>query len=157
MNQKERKVVFTLIGVMVLILLIVVIVKSTGRKEEKGNTQNTQTNEEKYVTQLSDGTKLNKSDDLQKAKTYKGVEISNLQFSYTEETGNSVLLADLKNTSSSDTKDEDIIIVLQGENGETIKEVVAWLPAMKAGETKELNCSFSADIVNVKDFSIRAK
>ena len=157
MTSKEKKVVFTLIGIMVVVLLIVVIVKNVNNGEEGealNNTNNTIANEEKYVTELSDGTKLNNSEELNNTHTYKGVEISNIQF--TSQNGSSVLLADVRNTGSTAFTAEEATIVLIGENNEE-REIAVYIPSLAAGETKQINSIVTADVVNVKDFRVEAK
>ena len=154
MTNKEKKVVFTLIGVMVVVLLIVVIVKTVNKPEGEnlGNTiQQAEENEEKYVTELEDGTKLNNSEELNNTHTYKGVEISNIQF--TSQNGSSVLLADVRNTGSETFEEEEATIVLIGENNEE-REIAVYIPSLSAGETKQINSIVTADVVNVKDFRV---
>ena len=153
MTNKEKKVVFTLIGVMVVVLLIVVIVKTVNKPDESlGNTiQQAEENEEKYVTELADGTKLNNSEELNNTHTYKGVEISNIQF--TSQNGSSVLLADVRNTGSETFEEEEATIVLIGENNEE-REIAVYIPSLSAGETKQINSIVTADVVNVKDFRV---
>lgn len=154
MTNKEKKVVFTLIGVMVVVLLIVVIVKTVSKPEGEnlGNTiQQAEENEEKYVTELADGTKLNNSEELNNTHTYKGVEISNIQF--TSQNGSSVLLADVRNTGSETFEEEEATIVLIGENNEE-REIAVYIPSLSAGETKQINSIVTADVVNVRDFRV---
>ena len=156
MTKKEKKVVFTLIGIMVVVLLIVVIVKTVNKPgEDLGNTiQLAEENEEKYVTELADGTKLNNSEELNNTHTYKGIEISNIQF--TSKNGNSVLLADVRNTGSTAFESEEATIVLIGENNEE-REIGLLLPSLGVGESKQINSIVTADVVNVKDFRVEAK
>ena len=156
MTNKEKKVVFTLIGIMVVVLLIVVIVKTVNKPEDSlGNTiQQAEENEEKYVTELSDGTKLNNSEELNNIHTYKGVEISNIQF--TSQNGNSVLLADVTNTGSTAFAEERATIVLIDENNEE-RRIGLIIPSLAVGEKKQINSIVTADVVNVKDFRIEAR
>ncbi len=157
MTEKERKIIFTIIGIMVIILIIVMVVKGFNKKpqeQESTNTQNT-ANEEKYVTQLDDGTKLNNSTNLISKKTYKTIEVSNVQF--TSKQGGSVFLADLKNTGSNDFVGEEVTLTLLDENNNTIKEIPTAIQDMKAGETKQWNIILTADVVNAKDIKIEAK
>lgn len=157
MTNKEKKVIFTLIGIMAVVLIIVLIVRGVNKKpveQGKVNTEN-KANEEQYVTQLDDGTKLNNSTSLNSKKTYKTIEITNPQF--TSKNGGSALLADLKNTGSTDFAGEEVTLVLIGENNETIKEIPTAIQSMKAGETKQWNILLTADVVNIKDIKIEAK
>lgn len=161
MTNKEKKVVFTIVAIMVLILVIIVCVKSFGNKKNNNtNTQNTATtnevkNEEKYVTELNDGTKLNNSQDFNKVKKYGDLEITNIQF--TSRNGSSVLLADVKNTGSKTHEKEVVKITILGENGEVLATPLVVLTTVAPGETKQLNVIVTADIANAKDFKIEAQ
>lgn len=163
MTPKERKIIFTIVGIMLLILIIVICVKSFGNGgNDNTNTLNTPTtntatqNEEQYVTELNGGTKLNNSEDLQSVKTYKTLEISNVQFT-SNSNGNSVFLADVKNVGTTATQPEVVKLTLLGENGEVITELNAVLPDLEPGETDQLNAQATADIVNAKDYTIEAQ
>ena len=161
MTPKEKKIIFTIVGIMLLILIIVICVKSfaNGGKKDNLNTPATNTatqNEEKYVTELNDGTKLNNSNDLQSVKTYKTLEISNVQFT-SNSNGNSTFLADVKNVGTTATQPEVVKLTLLGENGEVIAELSPVLPALQPGQTDQLNAMATGDIVNAKDYKIEAK
>ena len=158
MTKKEAKIIFTVIGIVLAVLLIVVFTKGVGKKEENNNVINTATqqNTEKYTTNLVDGTKINNSSEFNKVKKYKDIEISNIQFTYQE--GRSVLLADIKNTGSTTHNQEIVKITIIDENNKIIDELEPVMPTMQAGETKQLNVIISgADSVNAKDFKIEAK
>lgn len=161
MTNSEKKVVFTLIGIFVAILLIVLIVKGVGNN----NSDNTQTNlssntenvanSDNYVTNLENDVKLNTSTDLNSIKNYKGLEISNIQF--TSENGNSLLLADIKNTNSTKHEAEIVSISILGENNTEITTFNTALPSVEANGTEKLEVHITADIVNAKDFTISEK
>lgn len=160
MDKKERKVILIGAGVVIAALLILLIVNGVSKKARedlgKTNTQVEQKNEEKYATNLADGTKLNNGEEFNKNKKYKDIEISNIQFTY--ENGKSVLLADLKNTGSTTQKDEVVKITILDENNKEIDVLSPVIPKMTPGQTKQLNVTISGvDAVNAKDFRIEAK
>lgn len=157
MTKQERKIILIGVGVVIVALLILLIVNGVRKKGDedvgKTNTQVEQ-NAEKYTTNLEGGTKLNKSEEFNKNKKYKSIEISNIQFTY--ENGKSVLLATVKNTASTKHASEIVKLTILGENNQVIDEVNAIIPDMQAGETKQLNATISgADSVNAKDESKR--
>lgn len=159
MKDNEKKGIILL--VIIAIVIIFIIVKVTGKKEEdiaKENTSNVpaQGNAEKYVENLENGVKINKSEEFNKTKKYKNMEISNIQFTYQE--GKSVLLADVKNTASVKHNNEIVKITILDENNKVIEVLEPVLPTIEPGETKQLNVIISgADSVNAKDFKIEAK
>ena len=155
MSKKEK----IWIGILLIILAVVIIgvVIATGKRSD-GELQNTQpqnqANEEKYTTELNDGTKINTSDELKKKKKYGDLEISNIQ--YTEKDGMTVLLADVKNTGTTTHESEVVKITILGEQGETLAETKPILGKVEPGQTIKLNASFIVDVSNAKDFKIEA-
>ena len=164
MTEKERKVVFTLIGVMVIILLIVVCVKAFGKggdgKQGSANSNKIVTNvasgDNQQYTTLDDGTKLNTSDKLQNSKTYKTVEIGNIRVT-TSSDGNSAIIAQVKNNGSTTFKKETVSLTLLGDNDKVIRKIDVRIPEVEAGKTEESNWIVTGDIANIKDFKIEAK
>ena len=162
MTEKEKKVVFTLIGIMVVILIIAVCIniftkgkENTDKTQNNGVTSENVQNKEKYITTLNDGTKLNNSEDLKKAKKYKDIEITGIQITKNN-IGNTVILANVKNTASTDFERETVKLTLIGENGETIVELKAIMPNIKAGETEQFDHTITADFANIKNFNLEA-
>ena len=159
MKKNELKWILIIIGIMVIILLGVLIFRQGGEEEQKPENNVSQesqepTNTEKYTEVLEDGTKLNVSEDFNKAKEYNGLEIGNIQ--YTQRNGVTVLLADVKNTGNTKHEVEVVKITIIGENGETITEIKPIIGEIEAGETIKLNASITADVTNAKDFKIEA-
>ena len=161
MNSNEKKWIVLLIAVVLIaIILIVALVNVNGKDNENlGNPNNGETSqnvqeEEKYTTELSDGTKINTSEDFSKTKTYKDLEISNMQF--TNKDGMTVLLADVTNKGTSTHESEIVILKIIGGNGEILTEVHPVIGRVEAGKTIEFNVGTSADVTNAKDFTIEA-
>ena len=160
MNSNEKRWIVLLIAVLVIaIVLIVVLVNGRAKNKEQMPENNVDTkqevqNVEQYVTQLDDGTKLNNSELFNSVKTYKDLEISNIQF--TEKNGLSVLLADVKNNATTTHEEEVVKIVLLGENDETIATLRVLIGKIEPGETSQINTTASADYANAKDFKVEA-
>lgn len=125
-----------------------------GQMQEKEQDKEIEEEEQKdtYATKLEDGTRLNTSSELKETKTYKDLEISNIQF--TEKNGSSVLLADVTNKGSETHEKETVKIIITEEDGSKT-EVRALIGEIKAGETVKLNTSMTADKVSAKDFEIQ--
>ena len=125
-----------------------------GQMQEKEQDKEIEEEEQKdtYATKLEDGTRLNTSSELKETKTYKDLEISNIQF--TEKNGSSGLLADVTNKGSETHEKETVKIIITEEDGSKT-EVRALIGEIKAGETVKLNTSMTADKVNAKDFEIQ--
>ena len=161
MNSNEKRWIVLLIAVVLIaVILIVALVNANGKEDENlGNPNNGETSqnvqdEEKYTAELSDGTKINTSEDFNKTKTYGDLEITNIQF--TNKNGMTVLLADVTNKGESTHEEEIVTIKILGENGEVLDELHPSLGRIEPGETIELNAGTSADVTNAKDFTIEA-
>lgn len=156
MNNTERKIILLGVSIIIVIMLIVFVNTRKGNKDSKEINAPKEQNTEGYITNLEDGTKLNNSEEFNKSRKYKDIEISNIQFTY--ENGKSVLLAKLKNVASTKHNLEIVKLTILGANGEKIDEIEPLLPELEAGEEGQLNATISgADIVNAKDFIIEEK
>lgn len=159
MAKQERKVILIGVGIVIAVLLIVLVINAISKKEDRNqDVQNTQVeqNVEKYTTNLEGGTKLNNSEEFNKNKKYKDIEISNIQFTY--ENGRSVLLATVKNTGRTKHKLEIVKLTILGENNQVIDEIEGLMPELESGEVGQFNATISgADSVNARDFRIEEK
>lgn len=169
-NKKKNKnegmwILLLIVVVIIAIGLIVGLGMNKGKNNTNLDTQQGQMQEQEqdkeieeeeqkdtYATKLEDGTRLNTSSELKETKTYKDLEISNIQF--TEKNGSSVLLADVTNKGSETHEKETVKIIITEEDGSKT-EVRALIGEIKAGETVKLNTSMTADKVNAKDFEIQ--
>ena len=157
MSNNEKRWIVLLIAV-VVIAIVLIVGLNLNKGEDSGDVGQTQgeeqVNEEKYTTELSDGTKLNTSEDFNSTKTYGNLSISNIQF--TEKDGMTVLLADVTNNGSTRHELEVVKITILGENGEEITEINPIIEEIEPGETVQINGSITADVSNAKDFRIEA-
>ena len=156
MNSNEKRWLVLLVAVIVIaIVLIVVSVNANGKEDEmQGGTTNPVVNEEKYTTELEDGTKVNTGEEFNSTKTYGNLEISNIQF--TEKDGMTVLLADVTNKGITTHENEVVEITILGENGEEISTTKPVIGKIEPGETIKINATITADVSNAKDFTIEA-
>ena len=155
MSSKEKRGIAILIAITIIVIITVMV---SGKKEEineepRNETQQTE-QEEKYTTELEDGTKINTSEEFNSSKRYNNLEISNIQ--YTEKNGMTVMLADVKNVGTTKHEKEIVRIEIIGDNGEIITELKPVIGEIEVGETIKLNASVTADVANAKDFRITA-
>ena len=145
-----------ILGIVIVIVLIItwVLVMENKKEEtiENLNTQNTIANEENYVKELNDGTKINTSEALNNIKKYKDLEISNIQF--TESNGMTVLLANVKNNGTTRHEAEIVKIEILDRNGNVITDGKPVIGNIEPGETIKLNASITGNVANAKDFRI---
>lgn len=158
MNSNEKRWIILLVAVIAIAIVLIVVLTGNKGKEEnvnEGQQEEVQVNEEKYTTELNDGTKINTSEEFNSVKKYNNLEISNMQF--TEKDGKSVMLADVKNIGITTHEVEIVKVTILGENGETITEIKPIIGKVEPGETIKLNATISADVANAKDFKIESQ
>lgn len=155
MKNNGNKWIVILGLVIVIVLIITWVLVMENKKEEtieNLNTQNTIANEENYVKELNDGTKINTSKALNNIKKYKNLEISNIQF--TESNGMTVLLANVKNNGTTRHEAEIVKIEILDRNGNVITDGKPVIGNIEPGETIQLNASITGNVANAKDFRI---
>ena len=156
MKSKQKRWTIALLGAILIIVIVLIIALLTNKKMDNGeqSTESQASEQEKYTTQLEDGTKINTSEEFNNTKMYGDLEISNIQ--YTEKDGMSVLLADVKNNGTTTHEEEIVKITILGENEEIIEEIKPVIGKIGPGESIKLNASITADVANAKDFKIEA-
>ena len=154
MNSNQKRWMI-LVGVIVVLIIVLAIVFSTrGGSNNEVVQGESERNEETYVTELEDGTKLNTSEDFNNEKRYGNLVIRNMQ--YTQQNGMTVMLADVANEGSTVHEPEIVTITIYGENNKVITELHPAIGRIEPGETIKINASSTADVANAKDYAIRA-
>lgn len=156
-KKKKKRNSTSLIVILVLIVLCIIlflVLKGKVQKETNISKKNENQNEtvESYVTVLNDGTRLNNSSKLNETKQIKNYEISNIQLAYRDDS--TVLLATVKNNSSSATEKRNVKIVLKDKEENTIIEIPGIISNLQPGETTQLNCGITIDCTDAYDFNI---
>ena len=152
MKKKEKRMILILLVVLVIAVVIFVI-----SKNKTGNKENTEENNvvEEFVQVLEDGTRLNTSTKLNEMKKFEGLEFGNIQL--TNSNGQSVLLADVKNTTQAETGLMLVDVTLYDKNGNELGTVGGIISPLKPGESKQFNTSMTIDYANAYDFKITKK
>ena len=155
MKKNEKKWVLILVAITV-ILVIVLIVRNVNKKDKTiEQVGETNTNTQEFVQKLQDGTKLNTSTKLKETKKLDNLEIGNIQL--TNQNGQSVLLADVKNNGTTKTSVILLDIILLDKEGIQIATIPGIISPLEAGATTQLNTSVQQDYSNAYDFSIVKK
>ena len=152
MKKKEKRMILILLVVLVIAVVIFVV-----SKNKKGNKENTEENKvvEEFVQVLEDGTRLNTSTKLNEMKKFEGLEFGNIQL--TNSNGQSVLLADVKNTTQAETGLMLVDVTLYDKNGNELGTVGGIISPLKPGESKQFNTSMTIDYANAYDFKVTKK
>ena len=153
MNKNQKRWMILVIIVVAVILILAIVYSRRGEGEEISQGERGQ-NEEIYVTELEDGTKLNTSEEFNNEKRYGNLVIRNMQ--YTERNGMTVMLADVTNEGSTVHEPEIVTITIYGENNEVITDMHPVIGRIEPGETIKINASTTADVANAKDYEISA-
>ena len=150
MKKKGKKIILILL----LVLIIVIIVFIKNKKEEKYNEnieiENNET--EEFVQVLEDGIKQNISPKLHETKQVEIYKFENIQL--TENDGQTLILADVTNTSKNKTDAKTVDIKLLDKEGKEILTVGGIISPLEPGETKQFNSSMTLDYSNIYDFEI---
>ena len=88
-------------------------------------------------------------------KKFNGLEFGNIQF--TNKNGQSVLLADVKNTSGKATELQLVDITLIDKEEKEIVTIGGVITPLQDGESIQFNTSTTLDYSNAYDFQIKAK
>ena len=156
-NQEKGITAIALVVITLIAIMLIIIMVNTFRKKEPENVGPVQGEEqgieqEEYVQILQDGSKLNKSEELQKTKKVNGLEISNIQL---RETGGiTTLLADVKNTTGAETEDKTVKVEILDKQGNVITRLLGPIDSIPSGGTVKLNVAVTADVANAYDFRI---
>ena len=155
MKKKEKRMILILLAILVVTLIIFFVVRNKNGESKEGERiviNSVEQIEEKYVKVQEDGTKLNISDKLNQSKTVGGYTFSNIRF--TEKDGETILLADVKNNTSSATPARFVDITLLNDNGQEIITISGIISPAQAGETVEFETSMTLDYANTYDLKI---
>lgn len=155
MESEKKTIIMVVVGVILIAVIVAGVMKMKPQNEGTQDVVANQEENEKFTKKLEDGSKVNVSEELNKTKMYKDLEISNIQF--TERNGRSQLIADIKNTGKVKHEVEIVKITIIGENGEEIETMNPILGDVEPGKTIQLNANITADVTNAKDFKIEAK
>ena len=162
MKSSEKKMILVLIIVAIIIIAVLVKVRNSNNEVEggstvgNGDTVQTEGNEptgDEFVEVLEDGTKLNVSDKLSETKTFGNYEISNIQL--TEQNGQSLILADVKNIGEAKSDVLLVDITLLDKEGNEITTIGGIIGDVEPGATVQLNASATTDFANAYDFTVK--
>ena len=156
MKKQEKRMILILLAVLA-ILIIALVINKNAKKENKENKAETANNTvtEEFVQVLEDGTKLNTSEQLNKTKQVGAYKFENMQL--TEQGSQTVLLADVTNTSSSATNMQLLDVTLLDKNGKEIVTIGGIISPLQPGAKTQFNTSMTLDYANTYDFKITLK
>lgn len=156
MKKSEKKGLIILIVTTILIISVIYfITKGNKNKNVNANVEKENKVVEEFVQVLEDGTKLNTSTKLSEKKTVNGLTIGNIQL--TMKDNQSVLLADVENTSGTKTSLTIVDIILLDKNENEIATITGLIGELKPGEKQQLNSSVTSDYANAYDFKVVVK
>ena len=155
MKKNEKIMIFILLVILVVAIVVFAVNKNKKVVNEENNTEVENKVVEEFVQVLEDGTRLNTSTKLNEMKKFEGLEFGNIQL--TNLNGQSVLLADVKNTTSAETGLMLVNVTLIDKNGNELGTVGGIISPLKPGESKQFNTSMTIDYANAYDFKVTKK
>ena len=153
--SKDTKGALIVIGVAVIITVgIFFITRGRKTKEAGGDTEVRKQEEvkEEFVNVLSDGTKLNTSKTLQKAKTYDGIEMKDFQL--TENGNTTLLLGTITNKTGEEKGGYLVDLIMMDKEGKELGRSALYIKNLKPGESMQLASYAQGEIINAYDFSV---
>lgn len=154
MKPNEKKMILILLVILVIAIIIFAVTKNK-KGDNNDNTVEENNVVEEFVQVLEDGTKLNTSTKLNEAKEVNGLKFENIQF--TEQNGQSVLLADVTNNSGKITELTLVDVVLLDKNGNEIVTIGGIISPLQPGAKTQFNTSMTLDYANAYDFKVVIK
>ena len=160
-RSKFRKIRIATCIIIIIIVLFIVCLK-TILKKDIDNTENSENEFVLYDSSIADyvktseeGTKINISPKINQDMKLNELDIKNIQL--TCKNGITTLLADVSNNTNKDLEMKNINIkLLDGDNKE-IRTVNGYVPALKIGETTQLNVSMSSNLIAAYDIKFSEK
>lgn len=104
---------------------------------------------------VNDNVKLNTSEKLQQAKTFQGLEISDVQI--TSKDNVTIMLATVTNKTNQIAGDCAVRLTMKDKDGNTITEAHGYISKVEPGKTTQLNISKTFDFANAYDYTIEAE
>lgn len=125
-------------------------------QDDQHQQQEQQENKNEYIKTEEDGTRVNTSDKIKKAKfTIDGLEISNIQLS--ELVGKTSLTADVKNSTEEKKGDIELTITLYKKDGSVLVEMGGYIGTVEAGATSKIDAAATLDYANAYDIKIEKR
>lgn len=125
-------------------------------QDDQHKQQEQQENKNEYIKTEEDGTRVNTSDKIKKAKfTVDGLEISNIQLS--ELVGKTSLTADVKNNTAEKKGDIELTITLYKKDGSVLVEMGGYIGTVEAGATSKIDAAATLDYANAYDIKIEKR
>ena len=159
-KTKFRKIIIAACIIIIIIVFIVFI--KTLSKKDIDITENSKNKFVLYDSSIADyvktceeGTKINISPKINQDMKLNELDIKNIQL--TCKNGITTLLADVLNNTNKDSEMKNINIKFLDENNKEIRTVNGYIPALKIGETTQLNVSMSSNLSTAYDINFSEK
>ena len=155
MKTNEKKMIFVLLIILVIAIIVFTVTRNKKENKKEKNIIPQNNVVEEYVQVLDNGTKLNTSKKLNEEKEVNGFRFENIQF--TEQNGQSVLLADVTNNTGKATDFTLVDVILLDKNGQEIVTLGGIISPLQPGAKTQFNTSMTLDYANAYDFKIVIK
>lgn len=159
MKKKEKIVILVLLIITIALVVVGIVTKKTNNNVTQVGSDKVQNDkeekpslDEEHVVTLEDGTRLSTSEALKKTKSFDGITVTDTQL--TEKENKTVLLGTLTNTSNETKGGYFVNVVLEDENGNSLKSIRTYINELEAGKSGQLNISLTSDYVKAYDFSV---
>ena len=158
MKKEEKKYILILIVVVIIILAVIFFATRKNNKNEEVPQDSTIENEvveDKYVSVLSDGTKINTSEKIKESKIIDELKLDSLQIS--EKDGVTTILGTITNDTNQTRGDFSVNVKLVDKEGNEITTITGYIRLLNPGESTQFNCASNAKYVNAYNFELTKK
>ena len=161
MKKKEKRAILILILVAVVIIAVIWFATKGNRNTAGGAKQGTTSSQgvapDAAVTKTQDdGTVENTSNKVKESRDLNGFKVTNILLKKDNQ-GNTILTADVTNTTSSDQPGFLVDIVLLDKSGKELGTIPGAVVETQAGETIEIRAEITEDYVNAYDIKLLKK
>ena len=156
MKKKEKMLILVLLIILAIVVTIAVRRNKVSEQEVMAETESGADEVvEEFVQVLEDGTKLNTSDELNAEKNVDGLRFENIQL--TNRGGQSVLLADVTNTTEAATDVTLVDVIISDKEGNELGTIGGIIAPLEPGESTQFNSSTTIDYANAYNFEVVKK
>ena len=162
MKKKEKRAILILVLVAVVIIAVIWFAtkgnkNNVGGSAKQGTTSSQSVAPDAAVTKTQeDGSVENTSNKVKESRDLNGFKVTNILLKKDNQ-GNTILTADVTNTTSSDQPGFLVDIVLLDKSGKELGTIPGAVVETQAGETIELRAEITEDYVNAYDIKLLKK
>lgn len=158
--NKKKIITIAILVIIVLAIILGIIISKIIRKPNTQEQPNNNTKiiseikqtEQKFIGELSDGSKINTNAKMNTPTTLGDLQIDNIRL--TLKNGTTTFRADVTNNGSSETELQKVTLTLFNNNSEKMVSATGIIANLEVGETTELAISVTSNYIEACGYEI---